>query len=181
MTTFKMVVSTVADRNGLYADFSPMPLSDKPGNGYHINIFAKNKDGVDMVKYAAAGILDKIKDITIFLNPTDSSYHRFGTSTAPNKVNWSSTGGSELISICEDFGRTKVELRSPDALSNPYLVYALLIYAGLYGIQNKMELPEEMDESSIMLPKSRKEAMRFAEVSDFIHDILPKNVIDKYI
>ena len=68
ITTFKMVVATVSDRNGLYADFSPMPLSDKPGNGYHINIFAKDdKDGKDVVKYAAAGILDKIKDITMFL------------------------------------------------------------------------------------------------------------------
>ena len=179
--TFKMVVATVADRNGLYADFSPMPLSDKPGNGYHINIFAKDNNGEDVVKYAAAGILDKIKDITIFLNPTDSSYNRFGNSTAPDKVNWSSMGGSELMYISDEHGRTRVELRSPDALSNPYLAYALLIHAGLYGIKNKLELPEEMDAESVSLPKSRKEALKAAKNSDFINEILPKAIVDKYI
>jgi len=179
VTTFKMVVNTVADRNGLYADFSPLPIADKPGNGYHINIYAKNRDGEDVVKYAAAGILDKIKDITIFLNPTDASYNRFGNGTAPTKVNWSREGGSELMYI-NSVG-TKVELRSPDALSNPYLVHALLIYAGLYGIENKLELPQEMDESSVLLPKSRREAMKNAKNSDFIKELLPESIIDKYI
>ncbi len=181
MTTFKMVVSTVADRNGLYADFSPMPISDKPGNGYHINIYAKDKNGEDVVKYAAAGIMEKMKDITIFLNPTDGSYNRFGTGTAPSKVNWSSASGSELMHIDEIYGKTRVELRSPDALSNPYLAYALLIYAGLYGIEKKLELPKEMDEESALLPKSRKEAKSIVESSDFVKSILPKAIIDKYV
>ena len=181
MTTFKMVVQTVADRNGLYADFSPMPLSDKPGNGYHINIFAKDKDGNDVVRSAAAGILEKIKDITIFLNPTDSSYNRFGTGTAPTKVNWSNLGGSELMYINDNEKHPRVELRSPDALSNPYLAYALLIYAGLYGIENNLELPKVMDDDSVLLPKSRKEAIKYAESSDFIKSILPASIIDKYL
>ncbi len=181
MTTFKMVVQTVADRNGLYADFSPMPLSDKPGNGYHINIFAKDKDGNDVVRSAAAGILEKIKDITIFLNPTDSSYNRFGTGTAPTKVNWSNLGGSELMYINDNEKYPRVELRSPDALSNPYLAYALLIYAGLYGIENNLELPKVMDDDSVLLPKSRKEAIKYAESSDFIKSILPASIIDKYL
>ena len=75
----------------------------------------------------------------------------------------------------------RVELRSPDALSNPYLAYALLIYAGLYGIENNLELPKAMDENSVMLPKSRKEAIKCAENSDFIKGLLPKTIIDKYI
>ena len=181
MTTFKMVVATVADRNGLYADFSPMPISDKPGNGYHINIFAEDKDGNDVVKYAAAGILSKIQDITIFLNPTDASYNRLGNSTAPDKINWSRSGGSELMYIDDINGKTRAELRSPDALSNPYLAYALLIRAGLYGIENKLELPAEMFEEALLLPKSRKEAMKAAGKSEFIKEILPKSIIDKYI
>ena len=181
MTTFKMVVATVADRNGLYADFSPMPIADKPGNGYHINIFAQDKDGNDVVKYAAAGILSKIKDITIFLNPTDASYNRFGTGTAPDKVNWTSTGSSGLMHINQVSGQTKVELRSPDALSNPYLAYALLIHAGLYGIKNKISLPEEVTDEDNMLTKSRKEAMKIAKESEFIQSILPKTIVDKYI
>ena len=181
MTTFKMVVATVADRNGLYADFSPMPIADKPGNGYHINIFAQDKDGNDVVKYAAAGILSKIKDITIFLNPTDASYNRFGSGTAPDKVNWTSTGSSGLMHINQVSGQTKVELRSPDALSNPYLAYALLIHAGLYGIKNKISLPDEVSDEVNMLPKSRKEAMKIAKESEFIQSILPKTIVDKYI
>ena len=180
MSTFKMVVATVADRNGLYADFSPMPLSDKPGNGYHINIFVEGKDGEDVIKQAAAGILSKIKDITIFLNPTDASYTRLGNCTAPDKINWSRSSGSELMHIDDINGRTRVELRSPDAHSNPYLVYALLIYAGLYGIENKLSLPDEMSGDEVMLPKSRKEAIKAAEKSEFLTGILPQTLIDKY-
>ena len=180
MSTFKMVVATVADRNGLYADFSPMPLSDKPGNGYHINIFVEGKDGEDVIKQAAAGILSKIKDITIFLNPTDASYTRLGNCTAPDKINWSRSSGSELMHIDDINGRTRVELRSPDAHSNPYLVYALLIYAGLYGIENKLSLPDEMSGDEVMLPKSRKEAIKVAEKSEFLTGILPQTLIDKY-
>ena len=180
MSTFKMVVATVADRNGLYADFSPMPLSDKPGNGYHINIFVEGKEGEDVIKQAAAGILSKIKDITIFLNPTDASYTRLGNCTAPDKINWSRSSGSELMHIDDINGRTRVELRSPDAHSNPYLVYALLIYAGLYGIENKLSLPDEMSGDEVMLPKSRKEAIKAAEKSEFLTGILPQTLIDKY-
>ncbi len=181
MTTFKMVVSTVADRNGLYADFSPLPLKDKPGNGYHINVFAQDKDGNDVVKYAAAGIIEKIRDITLFLNPSDISYSRFGNSTAPDRVNWSSQGDSELMYITDYHGKTRVELRSPDASSNPYLVYALLIHAGLYGIENKLELPKELDEEGLLLPQSKKEAGKIVENSEFIKNILPEAIVNKYL
>ena len=181
ITTFKMVVSTIADRNGLYADFSPVPLSDKPGNGYHINIFAKDAEGNDVVKYAAAGIIEKIKEITLFLNPTESSYTRFGNSTAPNKVNWSRNAGSELMYIDDSLGKMRAELRSPDAFSNPYIAYTLLIYAGLYGIENKLSLPKEMDTEGGLLPKTRDEAVRFASESEFVRSILPESVINSYI
>lgn len=181
ITTFKMVVSTIADRNGLYADFSPVPLSDKPGNGYHINIFAKDAEGNDVVKYAAAGIIEKIKEITLFLNPTESSYTRFGNSTAPNKVNWSRNAGSELMYIDDSLGKMRAELRSPDAFSNPYIAYTLLIYAGLYGIENKLSLPKEMDTEGSLLPKTRDEAVKFASESEFVRGILPESVINSYI
>ncbi len=178
MTTFKMVVNTVADRNGLVADFSPVPLE---GNGYHINIFAERNDGEDVCKLAAAGIIDKISDMTLFLNPSDSSYTRFGNATAPDRINWSAEGESGLLYISDIKGKTRVELRSPDALSNPYLAYALLIHAGLYGIENKLSLPKEMDPDGILLPKSRKEASEIALNSSFIKEIVPKEIIDSYI
>ncbi len=180
MTTFKMVVSTIADRYGLVADFSPMPLAGKPGNGYHINIYVTGENGEDLVKYAAAGIIEKIREMTIFLNPTDSSYSRLGNDTAPDKVTWSSSGGSELMHLEEFGGKSHVELRSPDASSNPYLVYALLIYAGLDGIDRKLSLPQEKTEDALFLPESKKEAARLARESDFVKSIVPEEIIKEY-
>ena len=177
--TFKMVVSTIADRNGLVADFSPMPLSDKPGNGYHINIYAKNDEGEDVVRYAAAGIMQRIREMTLFLNPTDASYIRFGNSSAPDRVSWSSDGDAELMYVEEYMGRVRAELRSPYASSNTYRIYALLIYAGLEGIANKQTLPEIMKEGA-MLPSSKKEAIKFANESDFIKKYLPEDLIKVY-
>ena len=180
MTTFKMVVSTIADRYGLCADFSPMPLPENPGNGYHINIYAADKDGNDVVKYAAAGIIEKIRDMTIFLNPTEASFSRLGNIGAPDKVNWSSAGESELMYIETYRDKTRVELRSPDASSNPYLVYALLIHAGLSGIERKLALPEEVAGGETFLPTSKKEAAKLAETSAFIQGIVPKGIIREY-
>ncbi len=180
MTTFKMVVSTIADRYGLVSDFSPMPIPGKPGNGYHINIYAVTKDGEDVVKYAAAGIIEKIREITLFLNPTDNSYARLGNSNAPDRVDWSSGGGSELMYIETYRGKTRVELRSPDASSNPYLVYALLIHAGLSGIERKLPLPDELTEDIALLPESKREAVELAQASEFVKKIVPEEVIREY-
>ncbi len=181
MTTFKMVVSTIADRYGLVADFSPRPLPEEPGNGYHINIYAVDEEENDVVRYAAAGIIEHIRDMTIFMNPTDASYARLGNGKAPDRVNWSDRGESELLYIETYKGRTRVELRSPDASSNPYLVYALLIYAGLEGIEKKAELPEEMADEALSLPDSRKEAGKLAMKSEFVKSIVPAEVLKAYV
>ncbi len=181
MTTFKMVVSTVANRFGLYSDFSPVPLSSESGNGYHINIYATDSNGSDVARYAAAGIIEKIRDMTIFLNPKDASYERLGNNTAPDKADWGSSGVSELMHIEEYKKRTHVELRSPDAESNPYLVYALLIHAGLSGIERKLELPKEMDEEAAYLPRSKKEAADIARSSSFVKSIVPEEIIREYV
>lgn len=180
MITFKMVVSTVADRYGLAADFSPMPLPDQPGNGYHINIYAVDRDGKDVAKQAAAGIIEKIRDITIFLNPTDASYARLGNNNAPDRVSWSTSGDCDLMYIETYKGRTRAELRQPDAASNPYLVYTLLIYAGLYGIENGIDLPLELEDKGSLLPSSRKEAGRLAKNSEFVRSIIPEGIIWEY-
>ena len=180
MTTFKMVVSTIADRYGLTADFSPMPLQGHPGNGYHINIYATDRDGNDVVSFAAAGIMDKIRDMTVFLNPSESSYARFGIGKAPNRVDWSGAGRSELMYIESYKGSSRAELRSPDALCNPYLVYALLIHAGMYGIENKLTLPERTDIPDQLLPCSRKEASELALSSQFIKSIVPEGILERY-
>ncbi len=180
MTTFRMVVRTVADRYGLVADFSPLPLPDMPGNGYHINLFAEDLEGNDVARYAAAGIIEKIRDITIFLNPTDASYQRLGNSSAPDRIDWSSARDSELMYIENCQGMTRAEIRSPDAGSNPYLIYALLIHAGLSGIERKLALPEEKKEEALLLPSSRKEAAKLARESQFVKSIVPEGIIRAY-
>ena len=180
MTTFKMVVETIADRFGLYADFSPTPLPGKPGNGFHISLYAVDKEGHDVARYAAAGILEQIREITLFLNPTEASYSRLGNYRAPDRANWSVAGGSELIYIEEWKGKTRAQLRSPDASGNPYLMYALLIFAGLSGIERKLSLPEEMDEKSVMLPSSRKEACQAVKESEFVKSVVPGELIRAY-
>ena len=181
MTTFKMAVNVVADRFGLTADYSPIPLKGQPGNGYHINIYAVDMEGNDVVKSAAAGIMEKIRDMTIFFNPTEASYARLGNNRAPYRVNWSNEGGSELMYIETFRGRTRAELRSPDAMSNPYLVYALLIRAGLSGIERGLALPERPDAEGPLLPTSRKEAGMLAANSGFIREIIPEEIISEYI
>ena len=181
MTTFKMAVGTIADRYGLTADFSPVPLQGRPGNGYHINIYAVDRDGNDMAGYAAAGILNRIRDITVFLNPTDASYTRFGTNAAPDKVNWSGADESELMYVENYMRRMRAELRSPDASGNPYLVYALLILAGLEGIRDRRQLPEEMSENSQPLPRSRKEAVKIAAESEFVKQVIPECLLREYL
>lgn len=178
--TYKMAVDTIADRNGLVADFSPMPLRDKPGNGYHINIYASDASGTDVGRFAAAGIIDRIRDMTLFLNPTEDSYSRFGMSTAPNRICWSSDLDTDLMSVTRYRNMVRTELRSPDALSNPYLAYALIIYAGLEGITEKKELPAGADSEGLLLPQSRTEALRIAKASDFIGTYLPAQIMEAY-
>ena len=126
--TFQTVVKTIARRNGLYADFSPKPLEDKPGSGFHINISVKSKDDTDYMDYMIAGILDKVADMTVFLNPTESSYQRFGSNKAPKYVSWSSENRSQLVRVPAAVGEyRRAELRSPDPSANTYLAFALLI------------------------------------------------------
>jgi len=178
--TFRMVVHTMADRYGLTADFSPMPLAGEPGNGYHINMYAVDRDGKDTARYAAAGILDKIREITLFLNPTKESYVRLGNHAVPGQVRWSEEKESELMYIETYRGQTRAELRSPDASGNPYLVFALLIHAGLQGIIEKRELPEVIPGEEQFLPASKEEAFRLAQQSTFVNSIIPKEIIRIY-
>lgn len=190
--TFQTIVRTVAHRNGLFADFSPKPLENGPGNGFHINMSVKASDGSDNLHYMIAGILDKIEDITIFLNPTEQSYQRFGNHKAPKYISWSSENRSQLIRIPAAVGEyRRAELRSPDSMANPYLAFTLMIYAGLYGIENKLELPmvadinlfkaeEETLKKYKKLPQDLKSACKIAKNSDFIKKHIPASILNIY-
>ena len=125
--TFKAVVNSVAVRNGLAADFSPKPLMGQPGNGMHINISAKSRDGAEVMPQIIAGILAHIAEMTVFLNTREESYHRFGSSKAPRYISWSSENRSQLIRIPAAQGEyRRAELRSPDPLCSPYLAFTSL-------------------------------------------------------
>ena len=186
------MVKTVAYRNGLAADFSPKPLPGKDGNGMHINISVSGGQGEEALGHVIAGIMDKIRDITLFLNPTAGSYARLGCDKAPGYISWSRENRSQLIRIpATPSGRIRAELRSPDPQANPYLAYALLIYAGLQGIARKLPLPEPADfnlltaspqalEGYGKLPVSLTEAMEVARESDFLRRYLPQKVMDAY-
>ena len=190
--TFRAVVNSVAVRNGLAADFSPKPLADKPGNGMHINISAKSRDGEDVMPRIIAGILSHVAEMTVFLNTREESYHRFGSSKAPRYISWSSENRSQLIRIPAAQGEyRRAELRSPDPLCSPYLAFTLLIRAGLDGINRRLVLPDAADvnfytaPASVRaqfhtLPETLEDAKTAAAGSEFIAQCLPDSIIRPY-
>ena len=190
--TFRQVVSAVAYRNGLYADFSPKPVDNAPGNGFHINFSAKSKSGIDVMQNSIAGVLSRIEDCTVFMNNSENSYKRFGVNKAPKFIAWSKENRSELIRIPAAEGDYKrAELRSPDPLANPYLAFALIIYSAIEGINGneKLSAPADFnmykaDEETLKnyktLPETLIKAKQKAAASEFIKTHLPKAIISAY-
>ncbi|MBR0466991.1 MAG: glutamine synthetase [Clostridia bacterium] len=190
--TFQTVVKTVAHRNGLCADFSAKPLDKKPGNGFHINVSVKPDNSLDNLRNMIAGVLNKAKQMTVFLNPTPNSYKRLGQMKAPRYVSWSAENRSQLIRIpaaSEEYRRA--ELRSPDPTANPYIAFAIMIWAGLYGIENRVELPAPVDKNLYVadketlsflqeLPSSIEEARETAAADNFIKEHIPSKILDIY-
>ena len=190
--TFQTVVKTVARRNGVFVDFSPKPLEDKPGNGFHINVSVKPGDITENLRHMVAGVLDKVVEMTAFLNPTEDSYKRFGMDKAPGYVSWSSENRSQLVRIPAAIGEyRRAELRSPDPMANPYLAFTLIIYAALNGLENKLDLPEaaninlyKADAETLArfkkLPGSLSDACKEAAASEFIKEHIPAAILDIY-
>ena len=139
-----------------------------------------------------AGILEKSEEMTAFLNPTENSYARFGQNKAPAYISWSSENRSQLVRVPAAIGEyRRAELRSPDPGANPYLAFALIIYAGLYGIQNKLPLPDvnninlyKADSETLKkfkkLPENLKTACKIAAESEFIKEHIPAAILDIY-
>ena len=101
---FRRVVKTVAARNGLWADFSPRPLENAPGSGFHINISVQSATGEDLLGPMIAGILRHTGEITVFLNPLEGSYTRLGRDKAPRFITWSAQNRSHGLRPA-DLGR----------------------------------------------------------------------------
>lgn len=190
--TFQTIVKTVTRRNGVFVDFSPKPLENEPGNGFHINMSVKPSDRSENLCYMIAGVLDKVVEMTTFLNPTEDSYKRFGIDKAPGYVSWSSENRSQLVRIPAAVGEyRRAELRSPDPMANPYLAFTLMIYAALNGLENKLDLPEaaninlyKADAETLAkfkrLPSSLSDACNAAATSDFIKEHIPAAILDIY-
>lgn len=186
---FRSVVQAVALSNGLYADFSPKPIAGKAGNGMHINLSVKSRDGKNVQECFLAGILRHIREMTFYLNPTEASYRRLGEQKAPRYITWSAGNRSQLIRIPAAEGEyRRMELRSPDPTANPYIAYALLIYAGMDGVAKNLLPPEPVcldlyhaEEGFLRtleaLPRSLEEARQTAAESDFIRNVLPEEML----
>ncbi len=192
--TFKDVVKTSAASNGLFASFMPKPLPDKSGSGMHINlllrkygfnVFKDKGDGLtDAARSFIAGVLKYAPDMTVFFNPLSNSYARFGAYKAPSTVDWSYSGYNSLIRLPEvHTDKARLDLRSPDPSCNPYLAFALLLYAGLEGIEQNLELcpPANDVTPKQLLPQSLAEAITVARESEFLQRCLPKMILDNYL
>ena len=208
VTTFKYVVKSIAQRHGLYATFMPKPLHGVNGSGMHVNIslikdgknaFYNEEDqlGLSSVAYNfIAGVLKHIKEICPITNPLVNSYKRLVPDyEAPVYIAWSAKNRSPLIRVpsAREEG-TRIELRSPDPSSNPYLVLACLLLAGLEGIKYNLEPPKCIDrnifnlsreerkrENIENLPESLHEAIAYMQKSDLVKEALGKNTFEYYI
>lgn len=190
--TFKAVVRTIAAQYGLWADFSPRPLEDKDGSGMHINLSAFGEGKPDPMPQLIAGILNRAREMTLFLNPVKNSYERLGRDKAPRFITWSPENRSQLIRIPAAEGELRrLELRSPDPAANPYLAFALVIYAGLEGLRLGLEPPKPTNVNILaagdtrprgvdQLPRTLGAAVSAAAGSEFIHEHLPETVVSAY-
>ena len=194
--TFKQVVSTVAARNGLWASFCPKPLKDQAGNGFHINV------SIDMphagvpqktvFQQFLAGLLAHAAEMSAYLNPVGESYARLGREKAPNRISWSPNNRSQLIRIpATSAEHPRMELRSPDTAANPYLAFALVMRAGLDGIERQLPLsdpcnvdlltaPRELQQQYPALPATLGEAKRIAAESAFLRSALPEHIFTAF-
>ena len=203
--TFKMAVRTIARRYGLHATFMPKPRTDVDGSVMHLNMRLM-KDGKNVFRNEMgelssegeafiAGILEHIQGMTAIFNPLVNSYKRLVPGfEAPSDVTWSRKQREALIHFRKRMvGGLNLELRSPDSASNPYLVFALCLAAGLDGIENNRKAPaeltenirkmssEEKREKGIQaLPENLSEALDYMEKDALIKEVLGEKYLKAY-
>jgi len=205
--TFKLVVKTIARQHGLHATFMPKPLFGMNGSGMHChqslfrgneNAFydANDKLGLSSVaRQYMAGVLKHARGIAAITNPTVNSYKRLVPGyEAPCYVAWSASNRSPMIRIPASRGlSTRVEVRNPDPAANPYLALAVMLKAGLDGINNKLSIPapvdrniyvmseeERIDEGIPSLPINLKEALAELLRDDVICEALGDHALSHF-
>ncbi|MBU7017593.1 MAG: glutamine synthetase [Theionarchaea archaeon] len=183
-----------ARSHGLTATFMPKPLKGVAGSGMHVHVLLE-KDGENLfegfsktAQSFVGGLLSHARGITALCNPTINSYKRLVPQfEAPVYITWGRGNRSTLVRIPLG-GKTRIEYRAPDPSCNPYLALALILGAGLDGIEKKIEPPEEVDgdvfESHAhagILPSSLKDAITELEGNDLARRILGEHIIREFI
>lgn len=210
LLTAKMIIKRVAEEHNLYATFMPKPLFGTAGCGMHthqsifkgkVNLFSDPKDSYGLSEFAyhyLSGLLHHIKDISAVVSPIVNSYKRLVSGfEAPVYICWGQMNRSALVRVPRisknRFQSTRLELRSPDASANPYLVYALVLAAGLDGIERKLKTPKAVEENVYkidspdleskgidVLPRSLWEALQNFRNSWLAEKVLGKTLYEKY-
>lgn len=206
--TTRGVVEEIALSQGLMATFMPKPVIDFPGNGLHLHFSLHEGDqnafydpGADyhlsiVGRQFTAGLLHYAKEISAIVNQHVNSYKRlWGGDEAPAFVCWGHHNRSALIRVADHkpgiHTSTRVEYRAPDPALNPYLAFALIIEAGLQGIEQRMELTEEAEDNVwemsdserkavgiSALPRSLEDAIRYLEESSLVPAVLGEEAFD---
>jgi glutamine synthetase len=204
--TFRTVIKEVAIEQGVYATFMPKPFTNHPGSGMHthFSLFEGDRNAFfdpaakyhlsNVARQFIAGILKHAPELTLVTNQYVNSYKRlWGGGEAPSYVSWGHNNRSALIRVPlhkpEKSQSTRIEYRAMDSAANPYLAYALLLGAGLKGIEEGYELgPETEDDVWALsdmerramgiepLPQSLDHAIRKLESSDLAAEILGESV-----
>jgi len=209
--TYRIVVKEIARQHGCYATFMPKPIFGENGSGMHVHqsLFAGDKnlffDGNDpyhlstMAKGYIAGIMKHAREIIVVTNQWVNSYKRLVPGyEAPVYISWARRNRSAMIRVpMYKPGKevaTRIEFRAPDPACNPYLAFAVMLAAGLKGVENQYELPDPIEEDIyemsekekakkgiITLPGNLYEAILEVEKSDLVKDALGEHVFKKFV
>ena len=209
--TYKLAVKQIAMENGVYATFMPKPIFGENGSGMHVhqslfkgerNAFFDKNDKIHLSKIAKsyiAGLLKHAPEITAVTSQWVNSYKRLVPGyEAPVYISWAVRNRADLIRIPEyKPGRetaTRVEYRSPDPACNPYLVFSVMLAAGLEGIEKGLEPPEPVEENVYefseeqrkrrgikTLPSSLEEAIALTEKSALVREALGDHLFHAFI
>ena len=180
LVTFRDIVKNTADHMGLFASFLPKPLFNENGSDLTISLSLDSAPDSEKSSYAGqmtGGILRRIEEITLFLNPIANSYERIGTFEAPSVVNYGLGNGNYLLKMHPEDARVKV--RSTDPSCNPYLACLLLAGAAMEGIRDKLN-PDDFA-TGCGLPDTLNDAIRRAENSDFVKMMIPEILFSKFL
>ena len=209
--TYRIVVKETARRNGFYATFMPKPIFGANGSGMHVhqslfqgekNLFYDGKDSYNLSKIAKsyiAGIMKHAREITAVTNQWVNSYKRLVPGyEAPVYISWARHNRSTMIRVpMYKPGKeiaTRIELRAPDPSCNPYLAFAVMLAAGLKGIENDYPLPDPIEEDIYemtddektkrgiqTLPGNLYEAILQVENSELVREALGDHIYNKFI